>query len=83
MNWKANLQVLDLEPGDRLELTCRKCGHVRYLTGETLLARKGAAQLWLYQVEQRAKCNQRGCGGPMRMAMPRTGETSGFVGGIA
>lgn len=83
MNWKSSLQVLDLEPGDRLELTCRTCGHVRYLTGATLLARRGAAQLYLDQVESRARCTQRGCGGAMRMAMPRRGDTSGFVGGIA
>lgn len=83
MNWKSSLQVLDLELGDRLELTCRICGHVRYLTGATLLARRGATQLYLDQVERRARCTQRGCGGTMRMAMPRRGDTSGFVGGIA
>ena len=83
MNWKSSLQVLDLEPVDRLEMTCRACGHVRYLTGALLLARRGAAQLYLDQVERRARCTQRGCGGMMRMAMPRRGDTSGFVGGIA
>lgn len=83
MNWKSNLQVLDLEPADRLELVCRKCGHLRYLTGAQLNERKGAARLYLHEVEARARCKQRGCSGTMRMAMPHSGETSGFVGGIA
>lgn len=83
MNWKSSLQVLDLEPGDRLELTCRKCGHLRYLTGSFLQARKGADRLYLIEVESRARCTVRGCNGTMRMAMPPTGEASGFVGGIA
>lgn len=75
--------MLDLDPGDRLELTCRRCGHVRYLTGSDLHARPSAVRLTLAQVEARAKCRQRGCGAPMRMAMPHQGETSGFIGGIA
>lgn len=83
MNWKMALQVRDLAPEDRLELTCRKCGHLRYLTGKALQARKGASQLYLDEVEARARCTQRGCNGGMRMAMPAQGETSGFVGGIA
>lgn len=82
MNWKSAIQVLDLTPDARLELTCKTCGHLRYLTGKALLARKGAARLYLDEVEDRARCTQRGCNGRMRMAMPATGEASGFVGGI-
>lgn len=83
MNWKRNIQVLDLEPEDRLELVCRKCNKLRWLTGKELLDRADAKYLWLEDVERRARCRQRGCGGNMRMAMPGEGETTGFVGGIA
>ena len=83
MNWKRNIQVLDLEPNVRLELVCRKCGKLRWLTGQELLERQSAKYLYLEDVERRARCRQRGCGGIMRMAMPGEGETSGFVGGIA
>lgn len=83
MNWRASIQVRDLAPDDRLELICRKCGHLRYLTAKQLQARKGAAYLYLDEVEARTRCTQRGCNSPMRMAMPPKGETSGFVGGIA
>lgn len=83
MNWKRNIQVLDLELDIRLELVCRKCGKLRWLTGQELLERQSAKFLYLEDVERRARCRQRGCGGTMRMAMPGEGETSGFVGGIA
>lgn len=53
------------------------------MSGRQLQARKGAAYLYLDEVETRTRCTQRGCGSPMRMAMPPEGETSGFVGGIA
>lgn len=83
MNWKTAIQVRDLSPEDRLELTCRKCGHLRYLTAKALHTRKGAAMLYLDEVEARALCSQHGCKGQMRIALPAQGETSGFIGGIA
>jgi len=83
MNWKTHLRAADLGNDVRLELTCRKCGAVRYLAPDTILARNGGNQLYLDQVETRARCRQRGCQGPMRMALVRKGDASGFVGGIA
>lgn len=83
MNWKTNLRAGDLGDAVRLELSCKKCGAARFLTPQTILARRGGDQLYLYQVEARARCKQRGCKGTMRMALVRTGEASGFVGGIA
>lgn len=83
MSWKDRIQVCDLDPGDRLELLCRRCGRLRYMTGQELLARKSAYHLTLAEVENRARCRQRGCGGAMRLAMPDQGDTVGFVGGIA
>jgi hypothetical protein len=83
VSWRNNIQILDLEASDRLELTCRKCGTFRWLTGTELQARKGKERLTLGEVESRARCRQRGCGGAMRMAMPAPHDTAGFVGGIA
>lgn len=83
MNWKTELRAGDLGDDARLELTCKKCGAVRYLAAEAILARRGGDQLFLDQVEARARCRQRGCKGTMRMAQVRLGEASGFVGGIA
>jgi hypothetical protein len=83
VSWKDNIQIRDLDPQDRIELTCRICKKTRYLTGAELHQRRTQQRLTLAQVEQRAKCRQRGCGGTMRMAMPHLGETKGFVGGMA
>lgn len=83
MNWRTNIQIRDLEPTDRLELICRKCGKLRWITGSELQARKGLNHLALREVEARARCRQRGCGGNMRLAMPSPQDTAGFVGGIA
>lgn len=83
MTWKTAIQVRDLDPDDRLELVCRQCGHLRYLTGASLQARKGADDLYLDEIEAKARCTQRGCNGTVRMALPPRGDTSGFVGGIA
>jgi len=83
VSWKDNIQVRDLDPQDRIELTCHICKKTRYLTGAELQQRPAAHRLYLAEVEQRAKCRQRGCGGTMRLAMPHIGETKGFVGGMA
>lgn len=83
MNWKTDLRATDLGDDVRLELTCKRCGAVRFLSSDAILARSGGRHLYLDQVETRARCRQRGCNGPMRMALTRKGEASGFVGGIA
>ena len=53
MSWKSAIQVFDLGDDDRLEMTCRKCGHFRYLNADALKARKGAGRLYLDEVERR------------------------------
>jgi hypothetical protein len=83
VSWKDQLQVLDLAATDKIELTCRACGHLRYLTGAVLHARRGALRLTLSEVEGRARCRGRGCNGQMRLAMPHQGDTAAFIGGIA
>ena len=82
-SWKDRLQLGDLEPDQRMEMTCKRCGHVHYLTADAVLKAGGRATLYLSQVESRAVCKARGCRGPVRMALPRKGDTSGFVGGMA
>lgn len=82
-SWKETLQLRDLDPDQRMELTCRHCGHVRYLTSSEVAAHGGRATLYLDEVERRARCRMRGCKGQMRLALPRAGDTSGFVGGLA
>ncbi len=82
-SWKDTLQLGDLDPDQRLEMTCTRCGHVHYLTLALVMKAGGRMTLYLDEVERRAKCRARGCKGTVRMALSRKGETSGFVGGMA
>ena len=83
MNWKTELQVRDLEPGQRLEMTCKTCGHVHYLTPVEIMASPEREFLYLDEVERETYCKARGCLGNVRMALIRKGSASGFVGGMA
>lgn len=83
MSWQDAMQLRDLDPNARMELTCKRCGKVRFLTPAEILARGDYRRLWLSEVQARARCQQRGCGGGMRLALPASGAAKGFVGGIA
>jgi len=83
MNWKTDLRAADVGDDVKLELTCKRCGAVRFLLPEAILSRRGGEHLYLDQVEARARCKQRDCNGTMRLAMIRKGEARGFIGGLA
>ena len=83
MNWKTELQVRDLEPGQRLEMTCKTCGHVHYLTPVDIMASPEREFLYLDEVERETYCKAHRCLGNVRMALIRKTSASGFVGGMA
>lgn len=82
-SWKDSIQLGDLDVGQRLEMTCLRCGHMHYLTPDMVLAAGGRTTLYLDEVERRTQCRARGCQGRVRLALVRKGDTSGFVGGLA
>ena len=82
-NWKTKLRAADLSGDAKLELVCRKCGQVRYLTRQYLVDERRAAQLYIDEIERRARCKVLGCNSRMRLAMMHKNQTSGFVGGMA
>lgn len=82
-NWKKNIQVRDLDVGQRLEITCKSCGHVHYLTRELICTSPEREFLYLDEVERETICRARGCRGAVRLALVRRGDTSAFVGGLA
>lgn len=83
MSWKRNIQVRDLDAGQKLEMTCRTCGHVHYLTRALICATPEREFLYLDEVEREGVCRARGCRGQVRLAMQSNSATSGFVGGLA
>ena len=81
-NWKSKLRVSDLSPDTKLELQCKKCGQIRYLTVAYLIKRN-AEQLYIDQVEKRALCRVHGCKGLMRLSLSYKHQETSFVGGMA
>lgn len=82
-SWKDKYTVGDLSDEQRLELTCRRCGRVTYTDKHMICESVDRSQMYLDEIEKRARCKARGCNGPMRLAMVRLDEMSGFVGGMA
>lgn len=84
MTWKQQLQVRDLAPNQRLEMTCRICGHVHYLTRDLICVSAEREYLYLDEIENETVCKAYGkCRGPVRMALIQDRGTSAFVGGLA
>lgn len=82
-NWKTKLKAADLADHQRLEMTCRRCGNLSYLTKSLICTSSDRLSLYLDEVEKEARCRARGCGGSLRMGMVRLDEMTGFVGGMA
>jgi len=83
MSWKTNIQLIDLDVSQRLEVTCKSCGHSRYESPHELTARQGLGHMYIDEVERLLTCKNRGCDGAVRIALSHQGETEGFVGGLA
>jgi hypothetical protein len=83
MNWKTEIQLLDLADNCKLEVTCKKCGHSRYENKYLLITKYGLDFQYMDEVERLLSCHQRGCDGDVRLALSAQDETEGFVGGLA
>ena len=82
MNWKTELQLIDLDANQRLEVTCKVCGHSRYENSYLLIKKYGLDFQYLDEVEHLLSCNNRMCNGRVRIALSTNDETEGFVGGL-
>lgn len=83
MNWKTNIQLIDLDETQKLEVTCTRCKSTRYLNLFLLCSRMDMAFNYIDEVERKTICEIRGCGGDVRLALITQGETEGFTGGLA
>jgi len=83
MNWKTEIQLLDLSDHEKLEVTCKKCGHSRYENKYLLIKKYGLDFQYIDEVERLLTCGQRGCNGDVRLSLSSQDETEGFVGGLA
>lgn len=83
MSWKTDLQLRDLDPASRFEVTCLKCGSVRYIRAGDLMTIPKLMQLYLDEIETRLNCRQQRCRGRCRIALGHNHQNEGFVGGLA
>jgi len=83
VSWKTELQIIDLDRNQKIEVTCRKCGHSHYENPYLLIKKYGLDFQYLDEVERLLHCHERGCRGDVRIALSASGETEGFVGGLA
>lgn len=83
MNWKTDLQLRDIASNQRIEATCRKCGHTHYVDKAALLRQPELQFIYMDELERMTMCKARRCGGGVRIALVHEGETEGFVGGLA
>lgn len=82
MYWKRDLQLRDLEPGERLEVTCKLCKHTYYMDVDELNEREELQFACLDQLEEMTVCSARGCSGPVILAQLHQDEVEGLVGGL-
>lgn len=83
MNWKREITLLDLDDDTEIEITCRRCGIMRYRRPVELLKDDELAHAYLDEVESHLRCDVRACRGAVRLAIVHDGLTEGFVGGMA
>ncbi len=83
MNWKTDLQLRDLDGSQRLEAVCMACGHMHVIDVAMLLRRPELQFIYLDELEKMTMCHARHCHGRVRIALAHTGETEGFMGGLA
>lgn len=83
MSWKSDLRLSDLDGERQIEVTCKRCGKMRYERAGTLVARPEMSQTYLDEVERALRCRDRFCGGTVRIALTHQGQMEGFVGGMA
>lgn len=83
MNWQREIQLTDLDRSQKLEVTCKRCGHSRYEEPHDLVEKYGLHFAYIDEVAKVLMCHKRGCRGRVRLSLSTESETEGFVGGLA
>lgn len=83
MNWKSDLQLSDLASTTEIEITCRRCGHLRYERVEDIARLPRLKYARLDDVERALCCSKPGCKGGVCIALIHDDKNEAFVGGMA
>lgn len=82
MTWKHDIKIDDLDSSQELEITCKRCGNVRYETAGEILNRGGFRRAYIDQVEKALRCTKHFCNGSVRVSLIHDDKLEGFVGGL-
>ncbi len=83
MNWKRELQLRDIDRDQRIEATCKRCGHTHYVDIAVLIRQPELQFNYMDELERMTVCKARHCHGAVRLALVHDRETEGFTGGLA
>lgn len=83
MGWKTDLRLSDAEPDRKVEITCKRCGKMRYEAVREVMARPDLRQAYFDEAEKALRCHDRFCRGAVRITLTHQGRMEGFVGGMA
>ena len=83
MNWKREFQLRDIDRDQRIEATCKRCGHTHYVDTAALIRQPELQFNYMDELERMTVCKARYCGGAVRFAFVHDRETEGFSGGLA
>ena len=83
MNWKRELQLRDIGRDQRIEATCKRCGHTHYVDTAALIRQPELQFNYMDELERMTVCKARHCGGAVRFAFVHDRETEGFSGCLA
>ncbi len=83
MSWKERICLGDLPARTQVEVTCKRCSKFYYVTIGQIQARHPVRAKYLDEFEECQICRVWGCGGECRVAIPPSGDTEGFQGGLA
>jgi len=83
MTWYSELQLRDIPEGRALELTCLRCLYTWIEDPTHILIRVQHRDVYLDEVARHLSCRRHGCSHTgVKLALIRTDDTSGFVGGM-
>jgi len=84
MSWKKELKLIDIEPHERLEFTCKTCGLIFFATPPEITEKYPRMKAsYIDEVEKAVLCRSRFCKGHVRLVRTYQHMMEGFVGGLA
>ncbi|RKQ71347.1 hypothetical protein DES40_0661 [Litorimonas taeanensis] len=83
LSWQSETQLQDMEPHERLHITCLKCSYQWYHDVDEWVGHPCHKYLFVDEIAKLIICPQFGCGcRKFRVAKPFLGDTEAFVGGM-